>query len=101
MAKVEIWIRNDLHRFGPEPRYERIAGWDYSSLEGPAGVAERTFWFLSVGSSLLDGEELALRGKWDSLNRGFGFGVGDIIVVDGQPLRCEAHGFLSVPSPAG
>lgn len=94
MPHVEVWVRNDVHRMpGHEPRMERRAEWDDPRPGGALEVAERTWRMLSVGESLLEDVEVEFRQQWEATRRGLGFGVGDVVVVDGIALRCEPQGF--------
>lgn len=100
MALIEVWVRNDLRRTpGVEPRYERIAGWEDPRPATLLERAEGLFRMLTVGEILLDEPELSWRAIWDQHRRGFGFGVGDVLVIDGRALRCEASGFTNVEHP--
>ena len=97
MPHVEVWVRNDLHRMpGREPRYERRAEWDDPRPGGALEIAERTWKFLAYGESAITPDDRGFRHQWEAVRNGFGFGVGDVLVIDGVALRCEAVGFSIV-----
>lgn len=100
--RVDLWVSDDLAR-RPEdlPALRWVAGWEDVDSASAAAAAERAWRVCNHGEQALDEDERAWREEWDRHANGVRLGVGDVVVADGRPLRCEARGFSPTQPPGG
>jgi hypothetical protein len=98
--RVELWLLDTLARRPDRPaRYRRATGWEDTTAPSRTHAAERAWRVCALAPHVLDADEQVWRTTWDAAARGFGFGIGDICVVDGEPLLCTAQGFVPTTMP--
>jgi hypothetical protein len=100
---VEIWVLNDLKRLAGTQfdQYPRELKFIYEDAESKndAEAAERAWSITSAAINRLQGEELDLRLKWESVAAGLTLGVGDVVKIDTRSYVCQVSGFESIASP--
>lgn len=99
--RVELWVRTDLTRRpdGARAPLTRLAEWDDPDARTARQAAERAWRVCAHSAHTLSPLEREWREGWDAAARGYGLGVGDVVVVDGRALRCEPTGFAPTELP--
>jgi len=99
--RVELWIRADLTRRpdGKPAPLRRVCGWDDPTARTARQAADHAWEVCSRSAHVLNPQEREWREAWDAAAQGYGFGVGDVAVVDGRALRCEPNGFSPTELP--
>jgi hypothetical protein len=99
--RVQVWLRDDLTRLhnGQVASHQRITEWDDPTSSSITAAAERAWRTCSWDPSDLELEESVWRANFDDVAAGRRLSVGDVVVVDGQALRCDRAGFSPVPHP--
>lgn len=100
--RVQIWLRDDLTRRtdGRPPQHRFVAGWDDARSASREEAAERAWRVCSRAPHTLTSEEQEWRAAFEQMALGYGLSVGDIVVVDGTPLRCLSKGFSTTEMPS-
>ena len=92
---VEVLVRNDLCRpaVGQSNVVIRFVYVDRVS-DSHRAACDRAWRITSAAIMRLDGEDLEIRMKWESVARGLTVSVGDVVVVDGVKYRCTPGGWM-------
>lgn len=94
---VEIRVWNDLCRpvVGRSDVVIRFVYVDRVS-DSHRAACDRAWRITSAAIMRLDGEDLEIRMKWESVAGGLTVSVGDVVVVDGVGYRCVPGGWAGV-----
>jgi hypothetical protein len=99
---VQVWVRATLIKApdgGDAGGFRQITQWTDNESATPRLAAERVWRVCSSGALDLTPVELKWQEQWRAHRHGYGFGVGDVAVVDGSAYRCEPRGFVPTTTP--
>jgi hypothetical protein len=88
--QVQIWIESLNTK-------KLILGMSYADTQSNTKqeAAERAWHITNGANTLLEGDDLLLRTRWEALHPGMAVSVNDIVIVDGIKLKCLPGGWHS------